>query len=727
MKRKLKFFLCLTISLCMVIGVFPLVALATELVADYDAADPGDVLYTVDFRGTDGIYDLTETISMASAGVASTNADGSVLTFSNKPAAVDFYGGTLKDFPITDRVYTVRYFLKNTDLTHIRAGVQIYIDRGSRLGIVNADANSSNQASETVFSLYVNGTVANNLSSVYSPSTNTEIGSCSRLIDAEGRQEFMAVVDGVNYICSHYAKNADGNFQFLGFTRISPDITRNYLTIGLMQWDSTTVEGVDKPISLGPVTIEKGVHIKTAYETLYDNTVYGASLFDISFPKNTTEAEVFGNYRPATLLTETAYSADGTSLTLDYGSAATQCLGTYLPNAEELIAYGDFTYEFHVESAERVGVDVMAWKNNGITWGYGMGFTYWNNGSANTDQFHNMGTFNGNNITATDARFRATTQTFVNNDKPALTVNGESVGVNVKIEVDVHARTVTNYLLKADGTWEKTARITYHFLHSVPIFCVTAYNASTNAVIKNLSIKKGLTAEGPQKYVQFKVDGRVVTGYYAASAATLPQPPTKPYFISYLALADDDENTEVIAIDPATLNTGYNTVALKTVYTPVPVPTGLEIRGIQHSTMPDTVNNVTSVRFIGALDNLNYSQVGFLITAKWKDASGAVHVGTKTVDKGTPTVYTSIRVTTNSGYQVVTAADLGVQYLVAVVIDGVPIGDAVQVDFTITPYSVPIGETPAADQSNYTRYITQTFSFVNGVYENAASPLTVNP
>ncbi len=731
MKKKIRIALSLALCLCMLLGLIPFAAVADDpapAVKDYDAAENGEVLYTVDFSGEDGVFDTSYSgmaaDSTVQVGLSGTN--NAILTFSGKTEAkADFYGGYLFDFPITDHVYTVSWFVVNPDLVNIRQNIQLY-HSGTRVGIGNVKESSTTKNQMTVVS---NGSVGENLATMYQPNTQDQVGAFERFVDTENgdRQYFKAVVDGVNYVCNWYAMNTAKEYQLIGTTRIFPMATRNYLAIGMYSWDPTTVSGVDKPISFGNVTVAKGAEIAatpiingtTAYTTLYDSKANGDVLYSIPF--NSNDVVTWGSYRATTSVT--SITADTLTLNKadpnpdDTTTGEVQCLTAYMPNAAEMGEYGNFTYEFFVKSDKRTGLEVFGYRSGG-TYG-GAGFTYFNSNASLqglvAGGFVAMGAGNLNNA----AGYRLTSVSYVQKQNPDT---ADETKPNVKIEVDVVARTLTNWLL-IDGVWTKTAMITYTSSSGVPMLYFHAFDYSTNAVYKNLVIKKGLTASGtPETYVRFKLDGKYADtkGYQNASSVKLPTPENKLFNIASLT---DAEGNDVTSVSDLTLTAGVlNLVELKTKYTPVPEPVGLEIRAVQTSTK---VGETTSVRFIGTIDALRYAQAGFLVTVKWKDAEGVVHAGTKTVDKSTATVYSSVLAASGDGYETVTAASMGLRYLVALSIDEVPIGDGVQVDFTLTPYTLALGQTPAADRSNYTLYPDneKTCSFVNGVYTPAAVPL----
>lgn len=89
----------------------------------------------------------------------------------------------------------------------------------------------------------------------------------------------------------------------------------------------------------------------------------------------------------------------------------------------------------------------------------------------------------------------------------------------------------------------------------------------------------------------------------------------------------------------------------------------LAFKGVQLSTPAD---NKVNIRFIVAVDDLDYAKAGLSVTAK--EGEGAV----KSASFDVKTVYTSITAATDEGIAAYSAADLGGKYLMAVTLTGVP-------------------------------------------------------
>ena len=92
------------------------------------------------------------------------------------------------------------------------------------------------------------------------------------------------------------------------------------------------------------------------------------------------------------------------------------------------------------------------------------------------------------------------------------------------------------------------------------------------------------------------------------------------------------------------------------------------------------VGDVLSVRFVGTVDSLNYSEVGFKITAMDGDRSWT---------KGTNTVYSSLIGNTDTGVEIYDETNLHGQYIYALTIQGVPTEGTVT--FNVTAYGIVDG------------------------------------
>ena len=693
MKRKLTLILSFALCLCMLVGMLPFAAVADDPVAkDYDTANNGDLLYTVNFKGDDGVFDPTGYADVKTADVAKFSngtATGSILTFSGKEAAAtDFYGGTLKQYRIVGHVYTISYFIENPDISKYRIAGQFFQNGSGRVG----------------FGTLTNGNISAILNGTYDYLYYQNMRTLSsRYTDANNRQYFKVVVNGITNVCTFYAQiNAEGTFEYMGKAPVNPLAARDYLAIGAYQYDALG----EASVSMGNVQIHKGDTINgnsaSAYQTLYDNTAYGGTLYDVKF---NSDLLAWPKVRDRANYT----FADETTLTLNTTSGR-ENFDFYLPSGNEM-GYGDYTYEFYLGSTGRTGVLVYGYVYNGNSY-YSGGFAY-NNGTTQflqqSGNFKTASAFNDSSVNGNGG-----TATALNATQPNTSA---AVDVNVKIEFEAASRTFTNWVYSTDGEWVKVSTLVMPYSNSksfemLPMVAFYAWNAS--ATYKNFKVKKGLTVSDPTgenqaKYVSFTLDGEYQNGYKTVSAATLPTPSTanKAYYVNNNCLVDGSGNV-ITDKNALSLSAGYNLVELYSKYTPE-----FELRGYQSSLSPAA--NSTSIRLVGTIDTLTYESLGFKITAKWKDAEGVTHTGANTVDKNATAVYTSILAGSAAGCAAVTAESLGSEYIVAIAINGVPTGENVQVDFTVTPYLVDNGEP--------FEYPAQIISFVNGVYSSNATPL----
>ena len=87
-----------------------------------------------------------------------------------------------------------------------------------------------------------------------------------------------------------------------------------------------------------------------------------------------------------------------------------------------------------------------------------------------------------------------------------------------------------------------------------------------------------------------------------------------------------------------------------------------------------------SVRFVGTVKDLNYSEIGFKITAM---------DGAKSWTKGTNVVYSKLIGSTDTGVVEYTSENLNGQYIYALTIQGVPTEGTVT--FNVTTYGIVDG------------------------------------
>ena len=128
--------------------------------------------------------------------------------------------------------------------------------------------------------------------------------------------------------------------------------------------------------------------------------------------------------------------------------------------------------------------------------------------------------------------------------------------------------------------------------------------------------------------------------------------------------------------------------------TAAPTPVAPVYEGVQEG----TVDDVFSVRFVGTVDSLNYSEVGFKITAM---------DGEKSWTKSTNTVYSKLIGNTDTGIVEYTKENLDGEYIYALTIKGVPTTGTVT--FNVKTYGIVDGVEVEGT--------TYAVTYKNGVYD----------
>ena len=113
-------------------------------------------------------------------------------------------------------------------------------------------------------------------------------------------------------------------------------------------------------------------------------------------------------------------------------------------------------------------------------------------------------------------------------------------------------------------------------------------------------------------------------------------------------------------------------------------------------------NGTQSVRLIATLNTLNYSEIGFHVSATYTDPD-TNESKTVSIDRSCAYAYHSLTASEADGtVDTVTAEELGGVYLYALVIHGVPT-DVGELVFTVTPYAVQ-GEDKLVGETAYVTY-----------------------
>ncbi len=486
MKNKIKYLTSILLAVCLLTGLlsnFSIVSTAepesTDISSDaidYDTAGNGDILYTVNFN-FDETYtkQLVDNASIASVSDTEKGA-GSKLTYTGKSATgAAYYGGYLKNYPITDHVYTISYYIENTDTENIRVGVQFLnvVGVGTtdkyRIGINTTKEPLSNGTLKGM-TLLENGTNRLTLTSV------------ERAVDVtnNNRQYFRAVVDGENMCVSFYAMNNANEYELLYRYKIAT-LNFDYLSIGMFSHDAIPS---DDSVSVGDVQIIKGnIMSENEYRSAYDSAEAGDTLYEIDFE------ELAGGKGGWTYMRNMSGSPviEGGAITFTNSSSTPQLVASYFPDLSAH-SYGSYTYEFYVDSDNRTGINVLGIGTPGGYY-YAIGFSYFNSTAANMFM-KGSGWANVNDAAFASAPYNCAVDVYLQNQTPKT---GDDITCNVKIEVNTSAKTITNYILTNNG-FVKTAGISYEGTLLAPVVYPYAYNGGTNAIYKNMVIRKGLTA-----------------------------------------------------------------------------------------------------------------------------------------------------------------------------------------------------------------------------------------
>ena len=482
-------FLALLLVLCMAAAMVPVVfaedaAPAADAVKDYNAAADGDLLWTVDFNFGDTFKEWNYDDSLKT-GLKITDTDaghGAKLTFASKEnGVVGFYGGTLPDFTIADRVYTLTWYTENTDPKNVRLASQFScVYKEKKKSSVRVGINSVKSETFDKMMLILNG------------SNKDELPPVSRMVEPENknRQYFKLLVDGVSMVMRFYALNTDGEYQLVHTQQIEGLRTdQPCLNVGMYTWDGLT--GTNE-ISMGDVKIYKGdqtANPATSWRSAYDAAKDGDVLSSVNFSDIVANRTGFGKVRNYTYAT-----AKGGTLKLQLGAdavsgtGAAQAFGVYLPDTQAY-RYGSYTFEFYVNSNKRVDFGVLGVYNDTDDY-HNIGFSYFNTTAANLFM-KDHGWANATNKDLAAAPYNATLTVHKEAQTPKT---GDDIACNVKIEVDAVNHVIHNYILTDEG-FVKTASIAYGDTALGSTLYFYAWDKGTDAEFKNMVIRKGLTAE----------------------------------------------------------------------------------------------------------------------------------------------------------------------------------------------------------------------------------------
>lgn len=172
---------------------------------------------------------------------------------------------------------------------------------------------------------------------------------------------------------------------------------------------------------------------------------------------------------------------------------------------------------------------------------------------------------------------------------------------------------------------------------------------------------------------QAALQAEATINYYGGTAPVIKHiGGKKAAYLNYL------KDIDILQID-TTSTPGFTEI--KEISVPVPSPDyAVNYCGVQST---DIADGKYSLRFVGTVDSLNFSAVGFEIIARTTENPDGTDYS-----KSCSTVYTTINAGT---YRKYTAAELGGNYIYALAIKNIPVA-AGTVSFEITPF-VAVGET----------------------------------
>lgn len=719
MKRKAQKWLSLLLAVCMMLGCLPVLlfgATAEEAAGkDYDQAAVGDLLYTVDFSGKDGMFKKDTSVNCNTIKNLQLTDNGHKITFADKATgAGSYYVGSVESYKLSGHVYTVDFYLETSNGDRVGS---FMIHDGSRMAFTTLTNNTNSG------SLNYNGNSGRNATFTFDRKVDTQNNR---------RQYFRYVIDGTTMNIHIYALDKNDKYALHGSYEIKYQNSyfKNYLYLGMHSWDILT--GTDM-VALGDVKIYKGDLSDQTYKNKYDSASTGDVLYSADFRAENQSGFRWGSF--CNSFGTHTISEDGASITLDTIEIDTnngQRYSAWLPDSQ-LSSHGNYTYEFFVSSNPtktdengnsvsgtnpRMSINVLGLEGSNC-----IGFSFFDTGSEFC--------YGGNFVNTADKEKELSNWGViakVENGKAHLNPDtSDPSKPNVKIEFDIIKKTATCYVLDATTqSFVKTKSLTYTQNATcvtskktdnmwAPLVFVYCYNTRTNAMLKDFKVVKGLSVSGQESsLVELVIDGKFKQ-LTLSDSLVLPAIPDKDFYqtIGYTL----NDGTTIKEVKDLPLKSGYNLVELTTKYEAIPVKGTVELRGVQSS---KTLNEdeTTNVRFVAVIDSLDFAKVGFLVAVRWKDADGVIHgEDWDTLDRSTTSVNTSVIAENGCGQK--TATSLGGKYVYTLAIDNVPAGENVQVEFTVAPYTLANGV--ADDQDNYTPGEggidgTYTIVFVNGQY-----------
>lgn len=283
---------------------------------------------------------------------------------------------------------------------------------------------------------------------------------------------------------------------------------------------------------------------------------------------------------------------------------------------------------------------------------------------------------------------------------------------NVKIVFNSFDSMITLYE-KVDGEWTAISAIDYSAALEAEyqidaVIDFQAYNANTNATIKNVEVIKG---SGAQHIHTFTIGSYESDLVYKGYDQDVVDALTAEYAAAN-GLWGSDWGWSVDGATVADLEEAYKALDEK-LYGPqtiklVPIVTydelveGVAVRGIK---VAKGENNKYDVTFVGALagDLAQYNAVGFEIV-KVTEIGGKFITTTEYVESNE--VYETIKA---NGLDL-TAAAVGGDYIFTATLAGEKAAEGINVDYIVTPYTIDVDGVKNVAIDSY------TFSFIDGEY-----------
>lgn len=283
---------------------------------------------------------------------------------------------------------------------------------------------------------------------------------------------------------------------------------------------------------------------------------------------------------------------------------------------------------------------------------------------------------------------------------------------NIKIVFNTYDSIIT-YYEKVDSEWTAISAIDYSGATEAGVAldsCIDfqAYNANTNATIKNVKIVKGSSA---QHLHTFQIADYTTDVIYKGFAQDVIDAFTADYAAAN-GLWGSDWGWSADGATIVDFEAAYNALD-EQLYGPqniklVPIVTydelveGVAVRGIK---VAEGENNKYDVTFVGALagDLAQYNAVGFEIV-KVTEIGGKFITTTEYVESNE--VYETIKA---NGLDL-TAAAVGGNYIFTATLAGEKAAEGINVDYIVTPYTIDVDGVKNVAIDSY------TFSFIDGEY-----------